>query len=270
MDRLVLKGGNALALVHGIGDRTSVDLDYSLSDDVDDPAELGARMRLALEDQFRRRGLHVFDYAFEKKPSVPKPENPDWWGGYMATFKLISTDDFNRLGLEKARRQALESSSGHSPKRTFSIDISKHEYTQGRIETEIDHYSIPVYTTEMIALEKMRAICQQMDDYKYIPPDMKRARARDFYDIHAIVDHSGLNLAVGPHRSPLVEIFNAKDVPLRLLSRLGDNETYDFHRTGWPAVEASAKPKHGFRFYFDFVGLLVVGLEALWEEDSPL
>lgn len=33
---LVLKGGNALSLAYGVGDRTSPDLDFSIADDFDD------------------------------------------------------------------------------------------------------------------------------------------------------------------------------------------------------------------------------------------
>jgi len=35
-DQLVLKGGNALALVYGIGNRSSIDVDFSLAADFDE------------------------------------------------------------------------------------------------------------------------------------------------------------------------------------------------------------------------------------------
>jgi hypothetical protein len=36
MQQLVLKGGNALSLVYGIGGRTSLDVDFSIADDFAD------------------------------------------------------------------------------------------------------------------------------------------------------------------------------------------------------------------------------------------
>ena len=36
LDRLVLKGGNALTLLHGIGFRTSLDIDFSMENDFED------------------------------------------------------------------------------------------------------------------------------------------------------------------------------------------------------------------------------------------
>jgi predicted nucleotidyltransferase component of viral defense system len=36
MNRLVLKGGNALSLVHRIGSRSSIDVDFSVADDFEE------------------------------------------------------------------------------------------------------------------------------------------------------------------------------------------------------------------------------------------
>jgi len=48
---LVLKGGNALELVHRLGSRASVDLDFSLEEDAD-PGSLAERLERALRDRF--------------------------------------------------------------------------------------------------------------------------------------------------------------------------------------------------------------------------
>ena len=47
---------------------------------------------------------------------------------------------------------------------------------------ELDDYTIYVYSPTMIAIEKLRAICQQMPEYAL--QRRPSARARDFYDIY--------------------------------------------------------------------------------------
>jgi len=86
-DQLVLKGGNALALVYGIGNRSSVDVDFSLAADFDE-GRLRELLLRALRDRFDSVGLEVFDYSLERRPSEPHGRHPRW-GGYRAQFKLI-------------------------------------------------------------------------------------------------------------------------------------------------------------------------------------
>ena len=43
-------------------------------------------------------------------------------------------------------------------------------------------------------IEKFRAICQQMEDYSHI--SSARSRARDFYDIHAVLTNTVVNPGV--------------------------------------------------------------------------
>ena len=46
-----------------------------------------------------------------------------------------------------------------------------------------------VYTPEMIVLEKLRALCQSIPEYKTIIPSANiKGRARDFYDIWNICE----------------------------------------------------------------------------------
>ena len=72
----------------------------------------------------------------------------------------------------------------------------------------------------MIALEKLRAICQQMPEY--ILQRRPSARARDFYDIHLVVSLTGMNLSSQENLELVRHIFAAKDVPLRLLGKIKD------------------------------------------------
>ncbi len=149
---LVFKGGNALELIHRIGERASLDLDFSMEGDADDPRDLEARLKRAVEDRLDSLALVVFDWRFG-----PRPNNPDGrterWGGYRAEFKLIDRELAMRLGgdLDAIRRHAVELGPEH--RRVFQIDISKFEFCTGRVTAEVDHYPLQVYTPAMIAAD---------------------------------------------------------------------------------------------------------------------
>ena len=62
MDQLVLKGGNAMALIHKLTSRESVDIDFSMSHDFQDGAQaayFSDRGRLFQADRGRRIGVAV-------------------------------------------------------------------------------------------------------------------------------------------------------------------------------------------------------------------
>ena len=99
---LVLKGGNALGVVYGIGGRTSLDLDYSLASDFADVGVAEERITAHLAASFHDAGFSVFDVRFLLRP--PEPE-ADWWGGYEVQFKLCPAADAG-LDLEARRRTA--------------------------------------------------------------------------------------------------------------------------------------------------------------------
>ncbi len=141
--------------------------------------------------------------------------------------------------------------------------MSKHEYCQGKVERELDSYTIYVYSPEMIVVEKLRAICQQMPEYAQ--RTHPTARARDFYDIWCVVTATGLKLSAAGSFHLAEHVFAAKEVPLRLLARV--SEQREFHRPDWPAVVASvAGTLDEFDFYFDFVVEQVAALKPLWVE----
>lgn len=155
---LVLKGGNALNLVYGITSRTSMDLDFGMAHDFEDLAEVSSRVSFALLDRFDAAGYIMFDYKFEVCPDLKGPDEKPWWGGYMISFKLIEREKYqlHQGDITKLRNNSL--ALGSVGKRTFKIDLSKCEYTEGKAEHEIGNFAIYVYTPEMIAVEKLRAI----------------------------------------------------------------------------------------------------------------
>lgn len=92
----------------------------------------------------------------------------------MASFKVMEKEKYTRLegNLDGQRRDSLVVVPAQE--RVFTIDLSKYEYVTGKLELEFDDYTIYVYSPSMIAIEKLRAICQQMPEY----PLQRRPSAR--------------------------------------------------------------------------------------------
>jgi len=203
-ERVVLEGGNALSLALGLGDRTSLDLDFSIENDFENLGDIRTRIQGALENRFLAAGYVVFDFKFGPKPSVPREGQSPRWGGYMASFKVMEKGKHETIkgDPEALRRDSLVI--GPGSQRIFTIDLSKYEFVDGKLEMEMNDYAIYVYSPTMIAIEKLRAICQQMQEYtlqRHPSP-----RARDFYDIHLVVSLTSITL-----NSP--ENLELEDVP---------------------------------------------------------
>jgi hypothetical protein len=265
-DTLVLKGGNALNLIHRLGTRASLDLDFSMQHDWPEDAETFCkRVGRTLDKTFRQSGYAVFDVKLEEKPKAISEDMADFWGGYSVEFKLIPVDQFDMYvgEIDELRKRAVSIGQG----KKFLIDMSRFEYVTGKQVAELDGYRIYVYSPEMIVCEKLRAICQQMPEYG---PVIKRsrpgtARARDFIDIHVLVKTLALDLTHDHTQEILSGMFAVKKVPLALLGKISDYR--EFHRSDYPAVAATVAADtqlEEFDFYFDFVLELVGKLEALW------
>ncbi len=263
MERFVLKGGNALDLVYSVGTRSSVDIDLSMPGDFPDLEDAKARIFRALRDRFDSAGFVVFDETFQPKPSVVREGRSPRWGGYQVEFKIINRQTHNQHSddLEKLRRNAALV--GPEQKRKFKIDISKYEFCELKKETELDHYTIYVYSLPMMVIEKLRAICQQMPEYEL--RSNPRARARDFYDIHSILTVEKIDVTSPENLELVGNIFAAKEVPTSLLAKIKDMR--DFHIVDWPAVQQSVSGElEDFDFYFGFVVRLVETLQTAWIE----
>lgn len=184
--QLVLKGGNALSLVYNVGERTSLDLDFSIAGDFADIDVVGTRIEETLKRTFESIGIVVFDFHVVQKPRLAHTE---WWGGYEVEFKLISETKAKDLSYEHEhmRRQALTVDSG-SQRRKYVIEISKFEYVGDIVEKDVDGFDVRVYSPVLLAAEKLRALLQQHPAYPQIPKNSKRSRSRDLYDIWAICE----------------------------------------------------------------------------------
>jgi len=265
MNTLVLKGGNALALVYKVGSRASLDMDFSIQSAFSDVEKTGKRIFEVLKREFGVIGYVVFDEKFEVKPSKRRSELPDWWGGYIVEFKLAQRALYEELhdDIEALRRRSEEL--GPLQKRRYTIDISQNEFCEGKVEREIDDYVIYVYSLEMIAAEKLRAICQQMPEYKF---GNKTPRARDFYDIRQVVIKNGIDLTTEANLNVLSAIFAAKEVPLKFLDEIHKHREY--HALDWPSVEASISgQREDFDIHFDFIVELASAIKTARIKYSP-
>lgn len=263
-DRLVLKGGNALALVHGVSSRGSLDIDLAMQGDFEDFSDTDRRIRRALRDRFDSVGILPFDMKFERRPRGATAGRPRTWGGYVVEFKLIEHARARRLGedLEKMRREGH--TIGPGQQRTFRIDISHHEFCSPKTAADLDGYTIYVYTPEMCVLEKLRAICQQMEEYPFTATT-RRPRARDLYDIHETMERfTSIDLSAQDNLELCGQIFEAKEVPVALLGRI--QYVREYHRPDWDRVRtATSGPLREYDYYFDYVIRVVLSqLKPLW------
>jgi predicted nucleotidyltransferase component of viral defense system len=273
MEELVLKGGNALDLAYGVSTRASVDLDFSMGEDFESVDLLKARIERCLVDTFRDEGFAAFDVVLSQRPPSISDDLKDFWGGYQVEFKVISLEEYrdHSGSLEELRRHAKVVGEDNSKK--FKIDISKNEYRGSTRFIEVSGLQVSVYTPEMIICEKLRAICQQMPEYSQIVKRLRRpatARARDFFDIHAVCEKFGTDFQTDDFRSLLRKVFEVKRVPIRLLASISDYR--GLHQPDFISVKATVKAGivvREFDFYFDFVVDKCRALESLWKEDFP-
>jgi predicted nucleotidyltransferase component of viral defense system len=257
MGLLVLKGGNAIDIAYDLSSRGSIDIDFSMDRDFT-AAELNRVRNQAsglLNNEFNKEGLQVFDVNLMERPKKIRDEVRDFWGGYNMDFKLIETEKYeqHKNNIDALRRFALPVGGKGSTK--FEVDISKYEYVTGKRKRDLDGLIIYVYSPEMLALEKFRALCQQNPDYRKVVLSMTpKSRGRDFYDIHNLVTSFSLDLTVPENLAVCKHIFEAKRVPLHYLAQLSDQ--YDLHKNSWDSVKDTVNQKEelkDFDYYFGFV-----------------
>jgi predicted nucleotidyltransferase component of viral defense system len=271
MEQIVLKGGNALRLIHGIPVRQSLDLDFSIEGDFGPLDKLREKIGHLLASTFQNEDLSVFDIELEPAPLILGEDFVGaFWGGYTLEFKVMPTISFTRLAgkPDKQSRQAMELGTGG--RRAFTVDFSKHEYCAGKEIRAIDGYRVFVYSPLMIACEKIRAICQQMPDYRRIVGSRSsRPRARDFFDIHYLVTESGVDLRTPQAWAVLESVFAAKHVPLHLIGAI--SEQREFHRDDFSAVRDTVQSMVLLEFddYVDFLIEQLRPLQSRWEVQPP-
>jgi len=270
MDMLVVKGGNVLDLIYGVAARSSIDIDLSMETEFDEKNldVIEAKIKKVLEDTFQEAGYIVFDIKFIETPQNVTPDLKDFWGGYEIEFKVIEKTKHSDLknDIVFLRRNALVV--GPKNRKKFSIQISKFEFCGQKQEYDIEGYRIYLYSPEMIVLEKIRAICQQMPEYKkLVKSSHQTARARDFVDIYYILKKYKIKIDSRENIELLKCIFNAKRVPLELIEKINDYK--EFHRQDFEAVKDTVKAGiklKDFDFYFDYTIRICTTLKPLWEK----
>ena len=257
-DRLVLKGGNLLDLVYDVAPRSSVDLDFSMPDEFtqEELQSLEETIGTALHQVFAGEGQTVFDITVTERPKVVSADMRPFWGGYRIEFKLIETRLYEKHLSDRQRLRVAAMDLGPGHRKAFKIEISKFEYCDRKSPREFEGNTVHVYTPAMMVLEKLRAICQQMPEYrKLIKSHEGSPRARDFVDIHAVMNHfPSLDLATKDNRLLLKQIFEAKRVPLDLIGRVVDYREY--HRENFASVADTVRPGFvlkDFDYYFNYV-----------------
>jgi hypothetical protein len=237
MDRLVLKGGNLIDLIFGVSTRASKDLDFSMEGEFSSPEELHAKLAKCLGASLKEIGFEVFDLKVTLEPPSVSEDRKHFWGGYRAYFKLTSASVALGATIEDRRRSALPLSPDGSTR--FRIDISKYEYCEDRRRQVLDGYVIYTYSPELFVAEKLRAICQQHQEYSNKMQRHRSARARDFVDICNVIDRMRVRVDRPDFRSMITRVFAQKNVPIELLRRI--DEDREFHRGDFVSVQGTVK-----------------------------
>ncbi len=256
MQQLVLKGGNLLDVVYGISTRPSRDIDLSIGGEVEDPDRFRRTIEKALGKWFEPKGYVVFDVNLREEPKPLTEEFRPFWGGYKVDFKIIDTETYEKLAgnQTKLRMRAMTVVDEHGKK--FPIEISKHEYVDEKVAETVDELTVYAYSPGMLVAEKLRAICQQMPEYTCHLKKHATPRGRDFLDIYTVAEYFRVDFgAPGFHRT-VRRVFQAKRVDLRLLSKIADEATREYHRPDFVSIGPTIRPGfdlQDFDFYYNYV-----------------
>ena len=259
-DILVLKGGNALSILE-LTRRGSYDLDFSLYECMLEDDDLREKFERAITTYFADNDFTVFGFKFIKKPKKEVAPGLHKWGGYAVEFKFINsekykylTDNTNPKTVRSAYATEYANMTGTND--PVLIELSKNEYCKDYNEKEFEGITIKIYSPWMIIFEKLRAICQQMDEY----PVRKNnaSRARDFFDIYTTSKAYVLDKTSQEDIEDLKElcqnIFSIKEADISLLENLDNYK--DFHKQSFQKVidsvlEEERSNLQDFDFYFN-------------------
>lgn len=259
-EKLFLKGGQALRFAEGIENRLSRDADFSLEETVSDEDNFFEVLENAISNEFMADDLYVFDFTKTRRPHIKESGSPDFKRGWAVTFKIIEKEKIH-FPLEKLRRESIIPEGSESPK--IPIDISEKEYCGSIQKVKVKSIEIKVYSRALLALEKIRAICQSHPSYPHKNKKKSKARSRDLFDIERLYSKSlGEDKSdefVAEMKVHLEKVFKAKDVSLDLLYIAINDEIFiEALREGWKEVKTTLVGKQqSFDYYMDTLISLV-------------
>lgn len=254
---LTLKGGNALNL-HGLTKRESQDLDFSIKENIRlAENEEGVLFKDNITKAFLEKGYQILSYKFQDKPKIRNDRTPPFWGGYVITFSIIEDTELQKLKNKGIKNfNAYAESMGDGSKK-IQIDLSFEEYTDPRTTTEIDGIKIYLYSSLMIIYEKIRASCQQLEEYKL---SSDKTRARDLYDIYSTLTNIS-NVALreevtNPNNFHILRrMFELKEVPIELIpkvKKIKDRLFQDYKQAVLPQIPANTEiPDFEYLFIYN-------------------
>jgi predicted nucleotidyltransferase component of viral defense system len=269
LQQLVLKGGNLLDVVYGISTRPSRDIDLSICGEIEDMERFRSTIENALRKWFEPKGYVVFDVNLREEPRDVSEEFRAFWGGYKIDFKIVDAGTYQKKpGDERALRMAAITVVDDDGKK-FPIEISKYEYVDEKVCEIVDDLAIYAYSPQMLVAEKLRAICQQMSEYTSYLRKHATPRGRDFLDIHTVAEYFKVDFSGAGFQQTLKKVFAAKRVDLRLILKIANDATKEFHRPDFVSIAPTIRPGfelQDFDFYYRYVVDKCVLLEALWDE----
>jgi len=270
MNIFVLKGGSALNFAYNIDLRESIDIDISMSEDFNENQLeiIKTKLEKTLIQTFTEKNYFVFDIKLISKPLKTRNNIDNTWGGYFLEFKIIEKDKQKifKKNIDKMRKQSIIV--GDKNIRIFRVDISKFEYFENPLEIEIEGFLIYAYKPLILLYEKLRAICQQMDEYIKIIPTTKKPRARDFFDIYLLFENfPGLKKEFYQKNNIelLCKVFSIKKVPLELLGKI--EEYREYHRDNFQTIIPMVRMElETYDYYFDYTLEKVEKLKTFWNK----
>lgn len=270
---LVLKGGNALKL-YGIVERESQDLDFSIKETIRfTEKEEGKEFQKSISEAFIKKGYFVNDFKFILKPKERHESLPPFWGGYKIIFTLLDTSLYQDIIASQAPENMKELNRYAIPLegdgKKIEIDLSYDEYVDNKLDYDLDGTKIYLYSPIMIVYEKIRASCQQLDEY---PLTRNKTRARDLYDIYkSLTNSKQMELreqVLSVENFYILEnIFRVKEVPFSLMKKLETKKEdlkIDYEEKVLPQV--SSRNQEDFEFIFDYNQKLFNDLYKKYDE----
>ena len=185
---------------------------------------------------------------------------PPYWGGYKISFTIVDIekhqDKIDSQDLDNMKELSKYGEDLENNRKKIEIDLSYDEYVADKKSYDLEGTTIYLYSPLMLVYEKIRASCQQLEDYKLVG---NKTRARDLYDIYKILTNpkqANLREAVLDQDNfyILENIFKAKDVPLELMLKLDSKESdlaEDYKTKVIPQIVSSETEDFDYIFFYN-------------------